>query len=185
MKFIVLEEWTAAKADWEAAVPPYWHARVVPILFRALSGTLWSVSYVLMAMRSFKDKSYSMPIYCLCVNFTWEAVYGFVYGPGVADQIVCAQWMIVNLSVMYATVKFGKHEWRHQPLVAENLSWIILAGCILSLWLHLAMAATFIPHVGLQIIFYTAWPLNVLVNIGCIAQLLSRGHSAGHSWGIW
>lgn len=49
-----------------------------------------------------------MPIYCLCLNITWEGVYGFVYGPGLVNQIVFAQWMIVDLFLLYATVEFGR-----------------------------------------------------------------------------
>ena len=185
MKILALEAWALANNEYQVAEPPYWHAKVVPDAFTALSGLLWSVSYILMTVKSFRDKSYSMPIYCLCLNITWEAVYGFVYGPGLVNQIVFAQWMIVDLFLFYATVKFGKQEWQHQPLVARNLLWIILAGCTICLWLHLAVAATFVPHVGRRIVFFTAWPIQVIINIGSIAQILCRGHSAGHSWNIW
>lgn len=185
MKFLALEAWAAANADYESAAPPFWHAKLVPDLFTTLSGILWSVSYVLMTIRSFKDKSYSMPIYCLCLNISWEAVYGFVYGPGLVNQIVFAQWMIIDVFLLYATIKFGKYEWRHQPLIAKNLTWIILAGCLTCLWLHLAVAVTFIPHVGRRVVFFTAWPMQVVINVGSIAQILARGHRAGHSWGIW
>lgn len=43
MMFLALEAWVAANADHEAAAPPFWHAKLVPDLFTALSGILWSV----------------------------------------------------------------------------------------------------------------------------------------------
>lgn len=185
MAILALEEWARANMDYETDIPPYWHAKIVPDVFTAVSGFLWSISYILMAIKGFKDKSYSMPIYCLCLNITWEALYGFVYGPGLINQIVFAQFMVVDILLFYAIVKSGKHQWRHSPLVANNLTWIILGGCALSMWLQLAAAVTFIPYVGRRIVFFTAWPMQLVINIGSIAQILSRGHTAGHSWGIW
>lgn len=185
MKLFAFEDWAAASAEYDAAVPPYWHAKIVPDAFTALSGVLWSISYILMAIKSFQDKSYSMPIYCLCLNIGWEAVYGFVYGPGRFNQLVFAQWMIIDAVLVYMTIKFGRYEWRRQPLVAKNLGWIVLSGCIVSLWLHLAIAATFIPRIGRRVVAFTAWQLQVMISIGSVAQVLTRGNSAGHSWAIW
>lgn len=185
MNFFALKEWAAANADYNAAEPPYWHAKSVPDAFTALSGILWSASYILMVIRSFKDKSYSMPIYCLCLNITWEAVYGFVYGPGLVNQIVFAQWMIVDCFLLYATVKFGRDEWRHSPLVAKNLGWILLSGIAFCTALQLSVAATFIPSVGRRVVFETAWLMQVGMGVSLITQIVSRGHTAGHSWGIW
>jgi hypothetical protein len=33
-----------------------------------------------------------------------------------------------------------------------------VVGCVICLWLHLAIAATFIPSIGRQVVFMTAWP---------------------------
>ncbi|EKG10435.1 hypothetical protein MPH_12534 [Macrophomina phaseolina MS6] len=185
MAFFALEEWAQANADYENAVPPHWHAKIVPDIFTAVSGVLWSVSYILMTIQGYKDKSYAMPIYCLCLNITWEFVFGFVYGPGLVNQITFAQFMIVDLFLFHSILKFGPNDWRHQPLVARNLSWIIAVGCAVCLWLHLAVAATFVPLVGRQVVFFTAWPMQLIIGIGCVAQVLARGHDAGQSMAIW
>jgi paspaline synthase len=185
MKYFAFEEWAAASAAYDAEDPPYWHAKVVPDAFTALSGILWSVSYILMATKGFKDKSYSMPIYSLCLNIAWETVFGFVYGPGRFNQLVFVQWMIVDAFLVYITVKFGRDQWKHQPLVANNLGWIMLVGYALSTALHLSIAATFVPVIGRRVVAFTAWPLQVFISVGSFAQIISRGHSQGHSWGIW
>ena len=185
MKFFAFEEWAAANAAYDAADAPYWHVKPVGSAFTALSGIFWSISYILMARQGFKDKSYSMPIYCLCLNIAWEATYGFVYGPGRINQFVFGQWMIVDAFLVYTTVKFGKHEWRQSPLVANNLGWIIFFGCIVCTWLQLSIAATLIPATGRQVVAYTGWTLQAALGIGSLAQLVSRGHTKGQSWGIW
>jgi len=87
MTFFKFDEWAAANADYDADPAPFWHAKLVPDIFTTLSGILWSIAYVLMTMKAFKEKSYAMPIYCFCLNITWEFVYGFVYGPGFVNQI--------------------------------------------------------------------------------------------------
>ena len=150
-----------------------------------LSGALWSISYISIARKAFKDSSYTMPIFCLCLSITWEAVYGFVNGSGLANQIVFTQWMIVDLVLFYAIIKSGRHQWKYSPLIQRNLGWIILGGCGSCLWPHLAVAAISIPQVGQRVVFFTAWPMQSIVNIGSVAQILCRGPRAGHSWSIW
>jgi len=185
MKFFAFEEWAAASAAYDADEPPYWHAKVIPDAFTALSGVLWSASYILMATRGFKNRSYAMPIYSLCLNIAWETVFGFFYGPGLFNQIVFAQWMIIDAFLVYTTIVFGKEQWKRQPLVANNLRWIMLVGYVLSVALHLSIAGTFIPIIGRRVVAFTAWPLQVFISVGSFAQLISRGHTQGHSWGIW
>lgn len=185
MQLLVLDEWAAANADYASDPAPYWHAKIVPDGFTALSGVLWSVSYILMAIQARRDRSYAMPIFCLCLNISWELVYGFIYGPGLVNQLVFAQWVFVDIYLFYAIVQSAGDQWKHSPLVQRHLISIISAGCMLCLWLHLAAAATFIPSVGRRVVFYTAWPMQLAINIGSVAQLLSRGHTAGHSWNIW
>ncbi|KAL4967237.1 terpene cyclase spyD [Aspergillus stella-maris] len=185
MTILALEAWAAANRDYNNDPGPQWHTKAIPDTFTAVSGLLWSISYILMARQAFKDRSYAMPLHCLCLNITWEAVYGFIYGPGLINQVVFAQWMIVDVVLFYAIIRSAPDAWSQSPLVARHLLGIIVAGCALCLWLHLAVAATFIPFIGRQVVFMTAWPMQLLINVSSIAQLLSRGNTRGHSWGIW
>lgn len=186
-EFLALDHWEAANADFEAAVPPVEHAKTIPNMFAAASGIFWMVSYILMTIRAFKDKSYAMPIYCLALNITWEFVYGFIYGPGLGfiHQAVFGGYMIIDLFLFYAIIKSAPYQWRSHPLVARNLTLIIIALCAVSLWLQIAIAVTFIPTMGRKIVFFTAWPMQVVIGVGSIAQVLVRGNTSGHTWSIW
>ena len=82
--------------------------------------------------------------------------------------------MVVDVSLLHPIVKFGPNEWRHHPLVARNLSRIIAVGLAVCLWLHLAVASTFVPVVGRHVVFFTTWPLQLVIRIGCVAQMLAR-----------
>lgn len=53
---------------------------------------------------------------------------GLYVDPSLIKHVVFAQWMNFDVVLLHATIKFGKYEWRHQPLVAKDLVWIILAG---------------------------------------------------------
>ncbi|HLQ40680.1 MAG TPA: hypothetical protein VK118_06930 [Tetragenococcus sp.] len=40
-----------------------------------LSGVCWSIVYVELIRKGFKDKTYDMPVFVLGLNFAWETVY--------------------------------------------------------------------------------------------------------------
>jgi paspaline synthase len=185
MGFFALEEWRAANADYDADTPPYWHAKMVPDMFTTISGVAWSIAYILMTRQGYKDKTYAMPIYALCLNITWEFVFGFIYPPGFVNQFAFAQNMIVDIFLFHSIVKFGPNDWQHHPLIARNLKWIIAVGVAFCLWLQLAIPATFVPVIGRQVVFFTAFPMQMIISIGCVAMVLSRGHDAGQSMAIW
>ncbi|KAJ5490656.1 hypothetical protein N7453_011481 [Penicillium expansum] len=130
MGFFAFEEWAAANRNYENTPAPYWHVNSVPNGFTAISGILWSISYILMTKKAFKDRSYAMPLHCLCLNITLEAVYGFVYGPGLLNQLVFAQWMIFDVVLFYAILRSAPYAWRQSPLVAQHLAGIIVVGHI-------------------------------------------------------
>lgn len=186
MKIVASDAWEAAGQQLAATdVPPNAHVMVVSNCFTALAGILWSASYILMTLKAFKDKSYGMPIYSLCLNITWEVVYGFVYKSDLFNQIVIGQWLIVDVFLLVATIRFGPSAWSHTPMVAKNFGWIILVACIVGLWGHLALAAVLVPIIGRRVVFFTAWPLQVVIGVGSLGQIMSRGNTKGHSWNIW
>jgi hypothetical protein len=51
------------------------------VLVGIASGLLWGLTYVLIILRSMKDKSYGMPFAALCFNVMWEFIYTFVFPP--------------------------------------------------------------------------------------------------------
>ena len=185
MKIVAWEAWEAAKVAAAVEIPPNNHVMVVSNIFTAMSGILWSASYILLARKAFKDKSYGMPIYSLCLNITCECVYGFIYGPDFFNQMIYAQWMIVDVFLLVATIKFGASAWSHTPIVANNLGWIILTACIICLWAQLALAAVLVPVIGRKVVFLTSWTAQVVLSVGSVEQIMSRGSTKGHSWSIW
>ena len=46
-----------------------------------LSVLSWSVAYILIIVRGFRDRTFGMPILALCLNISWEFIGGFVFLP--------------------------------------------------------------------------------------------------------
>lgn len=167
---------------WKA---PNGHVMPVSDAFSAACGLLWIASYILLTRQAFKDHSYGMPIYALCLNITCEITWGFVYGIDPFNTILFALWASVDLFLFYATIKYGKHEWRHAPLVADHLALVCVVMSALGMWMQLAFASEAIPVIGRKVVFYSSWPLQIVIGVGSIEQIVSRSSVRGHSLPIW
>lgn len=93
-------------------------------------------------------------------------------------------WMVLDLGLVYATLKFGPREWQQAPLVARNLSAILSIGCLIMLVINWCFSRLFDDD-RLTPCFWSAFGMQVIVSWAAIAQLISRGHTRGHSMMIW
>lgn len=149
------------------------------------SGILWSVAYAFYVRQAFRDRSYGMPILALCANVTWEFIYGLVCPPSAAPTMIATTWMVIDLGLVYATLKFGVGEWHHLPLVARHLPAILSVGCLVFLMVHWSFARLFDDDDRLIPCFWSAFACQALLSWLSLAQLISRGHTRGHSMTIW
>lgn len=96
--------------------------------------------------------------------------------------VIFVPWLIIDLGIIYTTIKFAPKVWRDSPLVASNMGTIIatgLAGALVLVW-------TVIATVGREdASFYLAFGDQLLISALSIAHLLKRGDTSGHSLGIW
>lgn len=161
--------------------PPEVYLWIQMVLFLVCSA-LWTIAYVLYIRKSFRDKSYGMPLISLCSNVSWEFLY-IIKSPTILDRIASTIPFIVDLFLVYATIKFWPREWKNSPLIAENLVTIITLSIVMSL---VGLWAFKIQFQGItDVTFWSGFILQVSVSLMSIIQLLSRGSTRGHSWGIW
>ena len=113
----------------------------------------------------------------------WELIYSVVYPLGLAETILFLPWVLIDLVLVYTTVKFGRNEWKQAPLVAQNLQAIIAVGCAMMLAAHGLFVQLF-DDVGVAC-FWAAHACQVVVSWFSLSQLVSRGSTRGHSIGIW
>jgi hypothetical protein len=77
---------------------------------------LWLVSYGLIIRRGFLDRSYGMPMVPLCVNISWEMIFGLVWPDVYPANVVNFVWGALDVVMVYQYLRFGRDEWPpHYP----------------------------------------------------------------------
>jgi paspaline synthase len=110
-------------------------------------------------------------------------MFGAIVPNSAAQVVSFLPWAIIDVFIVHATWKFGREQWAHAPMVARSLAWILGGGIVLMLGMFWTIIQTMgdLDQAG----FYLAWTDQLIVSTTSVAQLMSRGNTGGHSWGIW
>lgn len=170
-------------ADMSRAPPEFLEYADIAKLCKLMMGVGWITNYVGMIYNSFKYKTYGMSLMPLCCNFAWEMVYFFIYPFGSdVEKYIHTTGLAINCLVMTTAVLYAPNEWEHAPLVRRNLP-LIFVTCVLGFMsAHLALAMQVGPHLGQA---WSAFACQVLLTVGGLSQLISRGSSRGASYFLW
>ncbi|KAI5778562.1 integral membrane protein [Geopyxis carbonaria] len=161
----------------------YLDIKHIPDFFVALEALGWNLCYIALAIQSLRDRSYGMSLIALCNNMAWELVYSVIYPPaGKLEQGMILLWVLLDVVMMYSALRFSALEWRHAPAVQQLLPVIFAAGVPFCVWGHWALAVQLGPEYG---IFWGAVSCQIVLSVGALAQLLTRGSTRGASWAIW
>jgi paspaline synthase len=118
-----------------------------------------------------------------CANIAWEFVYGLIHPPGVAEFVTFFPYFLVDLGLVWTTIKFGPYEFKHSPLVAKNLPLIMTVAITVLTAAHWSFAVLFTDiH---QASFWSGFACQLIVSWNALAQLISRSSTRGHTLGIW
>jgi hypothetical protein len=169
-----------------------------------MGGMMWNVTYVLMTIRSIQTKSYGMPLLALSLNVSWELVYSIFVAEPVIERVGFAVWLVLDIGLVYNTVKYGRNEWEHSPFVARHIASILLIMTAVGLVGNYAFASWWLKTPGLghgskvgkfhsgveeidctELTFWSAAAMQLPASSGSLAMLLVRGHSGGTSYAIW
>lgn len=169
--------------DVSTAPQAYLDIKWIPDTLVALMGLGWSINYVGMVHRSFRDRTYGMAIIPLCCNIAWEIVYTFIHpSKNNVERTVFLLGLSINIGVMYAAYRFSPQEWSHAPLVQQHLPSIFTIGILACLAGHVALAAEIGPSLAYS---WGAVICQVLLSVGGLGQLLVRGSTRGGSYTLW
>ena len=82
------------------------------ILLELICGICWSITYILIIIKSFKDKTYGIPYVAFCLNFAWEFTFIAIHKPSdyPIAKYVFIPWIILDLIVFYIFIKYGYKE---------------------------------------------------------------------------
>ncbi|RAL01021.1 uncharacterized protein BO80DRAFT_68455 [Aspergillus ibericus CBS 121593] len=147
------------------------------------SNLIWLYVYAGMIYRSYKDKSFAMPLISQCLNIAWEITFGFLYAPDHWLVMLTFQVAVItNCGVIYSAIKYGSREWDRSPMIQRHLPWLYIGGVLLALAGHLTATA----ELGeTRACFMNAIVCQVILSVGYVGQLLVRGHTRGFSLHLW
>ncbi|KAH6897343.1 hypothetical protein B0T10DRAFT_182840 [Thelonectria olida] len=164
----------------------------------------WLAAYVLMVRRSLATKATPAPLLALALNLSWEVVYAFAVCEAPMETVGFIFWLLLDIPVLYATLKTAPRSFASTPLVARNVPLLLgimfvfgLVGNGLFIWWWLKE-----PHRGYgikwgknwkgreardttELAWWSAGVAQMAFSVSALAMLLQRGHSGGQSYAIW
>jgi hypothetical protein len=96
--------------------PKYNHMEIGPDLNTALTltgGVCWTIVYIFIIIRSFKDKTYGMPFWALAFNISWEAIFSlvFLFPDKPLQTLINRIWLLFDAAIIVTYFLYGKKEW--------------------------------------------------------------------------
>lgn len=138
-------------------------------------GLFWSMAYILIIIRGFKDKTYGMPLFALCTNFSWEFIFSFIL-PNPKPQIYINYiWIILDVFIMIQFLKFGKPEFPSLSNKQFYTVFLLALGTVFGL--ILSITYEFNDWEGA----YAAFGDNLMMSILFIVMLFRRDSLRGQS----
>lgn len=143
----------------------------------------WLIVYLGLIKLSVQDRSYAMPLISQCFNLAREITFGFICPTDHWLVTFCFQLAVVtNSTVTYCTIRYGSREWNHAPLVKRNLPTIYTVGIGMSILPQILLAG----QIGrAKACFMIAIVLQVVLSVGSLFQLITRGSTRGFSFTLW
>ncbi len=142
-----------------------------------ISGISWTIVYIDIINRGFKDKTYGMPLFALAFNLTWEFIFGFLVGNGFSLQkVVNSVWFILDAVIVYTYFKYGRKEF---PKTVEKffIPWSVIAFIVGFITLYF----THLEFEGFWGARYSAFAQNLMMSVLFIGMLVRRNNVDGQS----
>ncbi|MBS3063484.1 MAG: hypothetical protein J4203_06485 [Candidatus Diapherotrites archaeon] len=150
-------------------------------MFQALmnaSGFFWSLAYLLIIWRGFKDQTYGMPLFALCANLSWEFIFSFLYPPAAPQLYINVAWLFLDVFIALEFLKFGRNEF---PRLSPQQFYACFVLVLLTAFgLVLLVSQEFHDFDGV----YAAFGQNLVMSMLFVAMLLNRGNLRGQSASI-
>jgi len=138
-------------------------------------GLFWSLTYILIIRRGFKDKTYGMPLVALCANISWEAIFSFVHPHSPPQLYINYIWFFLDVLIILQFLKFGISEF--PKFSNKRFYTVFLLALVTAFFLVLFITYEFNDWQGA----YSAFGQNLLMSILFISMLMSRDNIRGQS----
>lgn len=145
-----------------------------------ISGISWTIVYLDIINRGFRDRTYGMPLFALAFNATWELIFGFLVVEGFSLQrIVNAVWFVLDAIIVVTYFRYGRREF---PALVQRwfIPWSVVAFVV-------AFAVLYFTHLEFPDFWgarYSAFAQNLMMSVLFIGMLVGRNSVAGQSMTI-
>jgi len=147
------------------------------VAWQFMSGICWSVVYIDIVNRGFRDKTCGMPLFALAFNASWEFILAFGFrGYSPLGSAVATLWFLLDVLIIYIYFKFGP-----RPLPQYSRGWSVL-------WSAAAFVACFLTiHFAIRELGMVFGPLisafssNLMMAILFVSMIAQRGNVGGQS----
>lgn len=147
------------------------------LFFTGLSGIAWTLVYIFIIIKSFKDKRCGMPLFALAYNLSWEFVYSFLLsGDWNIQRIINLVWLAFDVVILIAYFKYEKKPFEKE-YSSGFLPWTTITF-ITAFIIILAAKGEFSGYLGAQ---YSAFLQNLMMSVLFIQMFMKRKSKAGQS----
>jgi len=143
-----------------------------------ISGISWTLVYLAIIYRGFKDRTYGMPFFALALNISWEFIYSFLFGGPLSLQLVInIAWFCFDVVILSTYFRYGRKEFPKavDPRWFVPWSvWVLAVGFITQYFAALEFE-------GLWGATYSAFVINLVMSVLFIGMLVRRNGVEGQS----
>ena len=153
---------------------------MLPYILSIFSGFCWTLVYLDMINRGFKDRTYSMPFFALAFNISWEFIFAFlirsVEGMGL-QELINATWFFLDVIIVFTYFKYGKKNFPNTVYRRWFIPWSIIVFVISFITLYF----TGLEFSGILGATYSAFAQNLMMSVLFIGMLIKRNSVDGQS----
>jgi hypothetical protein len=138
--------------------------------------SLWSISYLLIIRRSFKDSVCGMPLLPLCANLSYEFIFGVLHPDQPPLNYANIVWFLIDLVIASQYLRYGKKEFT--AYLPPN--WFA-PTFLVTLATAFAAILTFTYDLSDWQGNYTGWGDQLLISVSFLYLLIRRRSVIGQS----
>ena len=139
-------------------------------------GIFWTLTYLLILRRGYKDKTYGMPVLALCANLSWEFTFSFIFPHPPPQLYIDYVWLLFDTGILVQFFYYGRNDFARS--LPDKLFYpSFLLTLVLAALTIIFMSYEFDEFIGI----YAAFAQNLLMSVLFILMLLRRNNIAGQS----
>jgi len=131
-------------------------------------GFFWTITYILIILKSLEDRKVGIPFAALCANITWEAIFSFMFPYEPVQFTINVIWFGLDCIILLLFIRYSKGIF---PSTFRYKYAILFSS----------LAAAFLINLGITLEFhdwegkYSGFGMNFMMSLLFIVMLLRQG----------